>query len=233
MCSQSEDTATNSHEAAGAIAMCINCLPPSAEVLGNNLEPTPNGVSGTNISGALREPMTQPARTHGYFIQSQNKRQDGAPPMVGGPKCPSEMKGPKPNPGSQNKTKEQAGGALGGDKRVPSQKKSGRGWANKARVQGSSPPTNDSMTPSQTRFGRGLSKKPKAQVGWSLSLSPAVLHKNQLDDPDIGPLLMERVRPETFWPRGVHLKPCNQALLELLVTTANTRWHADAPFCEM
>ena len=73
MCSQSEDTATNSHEAAGAIAMCINCLPPPAEVLGNNLEPTPIGAGGTNISGALREPITQPARTHGYFTWSQNK----------------------------------------------------------------------------------------------------------------------------------------------------------------
>ena len=100
MCSQSEDTATNSHEAAGAIAVCINCLPSPAEVLGNNLEPTPIGVGGTDISGALREPITKPARTHGYFTWSQNKRQDGAPPMVGGPKCPSETKGPKPNPGS-------------------------------------------------------------------------------------------------------------------------------------
>ena len=76
-------------------------------------------------------------------------------------------------------------GALGGDKSVPSQKKPGRGWANKARVQGSSPPTNDSMTPSQAKSGRGLSKKPKALVGWSLSLNPAVLHQKQLDDPDI------------------------------------------------
>ena len=45
------------------------------------------------------------------------------------------------------------------------------------------------MTPSQTKSGRGLSKRLKAQVGWSLSLSPAVLHKKQLDDPDIGPIL--------------------------------------------
>ena len=169
--------------------MCINHLPPSAEVLEYNLEPAPIGAGGTNISGALREPITQPARTHGYFTWSQNKRHDGAPPMAGGPKCPSKMKGQKPNPGSQTETKEQAEGALRGDKRVPSQRKSGRGWANKARVQGSSPPTNDSMTPSQTKSGTGLSKKPKARVGWSLSLSAAVLHKKQLDDPDIGPLL--------------------------------------------
>ena len=67
MCSQSEDTATNSHEVAGAIAMCINHLPPPAEVLGNNLESTPIGAGGTHISGVLREPITQPARTHGYF----------------------------------------------------------------------------------------------------------------------------------------------------------------------
>ena len=74
MCSQTEDTANNSLEAAGAIAMCINHLPPSAEVLGDNLELTPIRAGGTNISGALREPMIQPARTHGYFTQSQNKR---------------------------------------------------------------------------------------------------------------------------------------------------------------
>ena len=110
MYSQSEDTATNSHEAPGATAMYINHLPPPAEVLGNNLEPTPIGAGGTDISGALREPITQPARTHGYFTWSQNKRPDGAPPMVGGPKCPSEMKGPKSNPGSQTETKEQAEG---------------------------------------------------------------------------------------------------------------------------
>ena len=84
MCSQSEDTATNSLEVAGTIAMCINCLPPPAEVLGDNLEPMPIGAGGTNISGALREPMTLPARTHGYFTQSQNKRHDNAPPMAGG-----------------------------------------------------------------------------------------------------------------------------------------------------
>ena len=161
MCSQSEDTATNSHEAAGAIAMCINHLPPPAEVLRNNLEPTPIGVGGTNVSGVCREPITQPARTHGYFIWSQNKRPDGAPLIAGGPKCPSELKGPKSNPGSQTEIKEQAEGALGGDKRVPSQKKSGRWWANKARVKGSSPSTNGSMTLSQTKFGRSLSKKPK------------------------------------------------------------------------
>ena len=144
--------------------MCINCLPSPAEVLGNNLEPTPIEAGGTDISGALKEPITQPARTYGYFTWSQKKRQDGAPPMVGGPKCPSETKGPKPNPGSQTKTKEQAGGALGGDKRVPSQKKSGRGWANKTRVQGSSLPTNDSITPSQTKFGRGLSRNPRLRL---------------------------------------------------------------------
>ena len=79
-------------------------------------------------------------------------------------------------------------GALGSDKSVPSQK-SGRWWANKAKVQGSSPPTNDSVIPSLTKSDRGLSKKPKAQVGWSLSLNPAVLCKKQLDDPDIGPVL--------------------------------------------
>ena len=85
--SQSEDTATNSLEAAGAIAMYINHLPPSEEVPGDNLELTPIGTGGTNISGALREPITQPARTHGYFTWSQNKRHDGAPPMKGSPKC--------------------------------------------------------------------------------------------------------------------------------------------------
>ena len=189
MCSQPEDAATNSLETAGAIAMCINCLPPPAEVLGDNLEPTPIEAGGTNISRALREPMTQPSRTHGYFTPSQNKRHDNAPPMVGGPKCQNKTKGLEPNTGSQTNAKKPPKAALGGDKGVPSLKKSGRGWANKAKVQNSNPHTNDSMTLSQTESGRGLPKKPQAQVGWSLSLSPAVLHKKQLDDPDIGPIL--------------------------------------------
>ena len=73
MCSQSEDTATNSCEATGAIAMCINCFPPPEEVLGNNPEPIPIGAGGTDISGALREPITKPARTHGYFTWSQTR----------------------------------------------------------------------------------------------------------------------------------------------------------------
>ena len=45
------------------------------------------------------------------------------------------------------------------------------------------------MTPSQTKSGIGLSKKPNAQVGWSLSLNPAVLCNKQRDDPDIGAVL--------------------------------------------
>ena len=89
------------------------------------------------------------------------------------------------------------------------------------------------MTPSQTKFGRGLSKKPKAQVGWSLSLSPIVLHKKQLDDPDIGPLLRWKESGQRlFGPEVCTSSPATRALLELLGTTANTRWHADVPFCE-
>ena len=131
MCSQSEDTATNSLEAAGAMARCINCLPPSAEVVEDNLEPTPIRAGGTNISGALREPMTLPARTHGYFTWSQNKRHVNAPPMVGGPKCQNKMNGLKPNTGSQTDTKKPLEGALGSDKSVPSLNKSSRGWPTK------------------------------------------------------------------------------------------------------
>ena len=119
MCNQTEDTANNSLDAAGAIAMCINCLPPPVEVLGDNLELTPIGAGGTNISGAFREPMIQPARTHGYFTQSQNKKHDNAPPMVGGPKCQSKTKGLKPHPGPQTYAKEQLEGALGSDKSAP------------------------------------------------------------------------------------------------------------------
>ena len=99
------------------------------------------------------------------------------------------MKGPKPNTGSQTNAKKPPKGTLGSDKSVPSLKKPGRGWANQAKVQNSNPHTNDSMTPSQAKSSRGLSKRTKAQVGWSLSLSPAVLCKKQLDGPDIGPIL--------------------------------------------
>ena len=169
--------------------MCINHLPPAAEVLGDNPALTLIRAGGTDISGVIREPIIQPATTHGYFTRSQTKKHDNTPHMAEGLKCQCNSKGPKPNPGPQNKAKKQAEGALGGDKSVPSQKKSGRGWANTARVQGSSPPTNNSMAPSQAKPGRGLSRKPKAQVGWSLSLNPAVLHQKQLDDQDIGPVL--------------------------------------------
>ena len=127
MCSQTEDTANNSLEAAGAIAMCINCLPPSAEVLGDNPALTLIRTGGTDISGVIREPITQPAMTHGYFTWSQNKKQDNTPHIAEGLKCQSDTKGLKPNPGPQNKAKKQTGGALGGDKSVPFQKKSGRG----------------------------------------------------------------------------------------------------------
>ena len=67
MCSQTEDTANNSLEAAGAMAMCINHLPPPAEVLGDNPALTLIGASGTDVSGVIREPIIQPATTHGYF----------------------------------------------------------------------------------------------------------------------------------------------------------------------
>ena len=150
--------------------------------MGDNLALTLIEAGGTDISGVIREPIMQPAMTHTYFIWSQNKRHDNTPHMAEGPKCQSNTKGLKTNLGSQTKAKKQTEGALGGDKSVPSQKKSSRGWANKARVQGSSPPTNDSMTPSQTKSGRGLSKKLKTHVGWSLPLNPAVLHKKQLKE---------------------------------------------------
>ena len=136
MCSQSEDTATNSLEAAGAIATCINCLPTPAEVLGDNLEPTPIRTGVTDISGALREPIIQPARTHGYFTWYQNKRYDGAPPMTGGPKCQSMMKGLRCITGSQTNAKKPPKDALGDDKNVPSLKKSGRGWTNHSQSSG-------------------------------------------------------------------------------------------------
>ena len=162
------------------------------------------------------------------------QKQNNTPHIVEGPKCQSNTKGLKPNPEPQTKAKKQTEGALGGDKSVPSQKESVRGWANKARVQGSSPPMNDSMTPSQTKSGRGISKKSKAQVGGSLSLNPAVLHQKQLDDPDIGPVLKWKESGQRpFGPEVLCLKPCNQALLELLGPTENTRWHVDVPFYKM
>ena len=68
------------------------------------------------------------------------------------------------------------------------QKKSGRGWNNKAQVQDGIAPTNDTNAPFHLKSGRG-SKESKAQVGWGMSLNPVVLHKKQLDDPDIGIIL--------------------------------------------
>ena len=100
MCSQTEDTTNNSLEAAGAIAMCINCLPPPAEVLGDNLALTIIGAGGTDIRGVIREPIIQPATTHGHFTWSQNRRHDNTPHVAEGPKCQSNPNGLKPNPGS-------------------------------------------------------------------------------------------------------------------------------------
>ena len=100
MCSQTEDTANNSLEAAGAIAMCINHLLPAAEALGDNLAPTLIRAGGTDISGVIREPIIQPAMTHGYFTWSQNKRHDKTPHRAEGLKCQNNIKGLKPNPGS-------------------------------------------------------------------------------------------------------------------------------------
>ena len=73
--------------------------------------------------------------------------------------------------------------ALNGGQSVLSQKKFGRGWTNKVQVQ-------DGIEPKYTfhlKSGR-RSKESKAQFGWGLSLNPALLHKKQLDDPDIGPI---------------------------------------------
>ena len=70
----------------------------------------------------------------------------------------------------------------------PPRKKSGRGWPNKAQVQDGIAPTEDTNAPSNLKSGRG-SKESKAQVGWGLSLNPAVLCKKQLNEPDIGPVL--------------------------------------------
>ena len=109
MCSQTEDTANNSLEAAGAIAMCINCLPPPAEVLGDNLALTLIRAGDTDIRGVIREPVIQPAMTCGYFTWSQNKRHDKTPHMAEDPKCQSNTKGPKPYPGLQTKAKKQTG----------------------------------------------------------------------------------------------------------------------------
>ena len=66
MCSWTEDTANNSPKAARAMAMYINHLPPPAEVLGDNSALTLIGADGTDISGVIREPIIQPAMTHGY-----------------------------------------------------------------------------------------------------------------------------------------------------------------------
>ena len=78
--------------------------------------------------------------------------------------------------------------ALDGGQSVPSQEKSGRGWSSKAQVQDGIAPTNDTNAPSHLKSDRG-SKESKSQVGVGLSLNAPVLHKKQLDDPDIGTIL--------------------------------------------
>ena len=107
----------------------------------------------------------------------------------------------------------------------------GRGWTNKAQVQDGTAPTNDPNAPSHLKCGRG-SKESKAQVGWGLSLNPAVLYKKQLDDPEHRTNTeMEGVCSDTLWSQSMCLKPCNQALLELLGHNTDTRWHVEALVC--
>ena len=136
----------------------------------------------------VRPQISHPALTHGYFTQSQNKRQGITTKAIARQKCPSDTPRPKPNTGPSNKAKKQMMAALDSGQSVTSQKMSGRGWTNKAQMQDGTAPTNDTNAPSHSKSGKG-SKESKAQVGWGLSLNPAVLHKKQLEDPDIGPIL--------------------------------------------
>ena len=111
--------------------MCVNHLPPLVEVVGDNIPFICDGTGGTYISGVVRPPISQPAMTHGYFMWSQNKRQDIAAKAIAGQKCQSDTPRPKPNTGTSCKAKKQMKAALDGGQSVPSQKKSGRGWTNK------------------------------------------------------------------------------------------------------
>ena len=190
MCSQAWNIANNPLwlEAARGTVMHVNHLPPPVEVLGGNILVILDGAGGTDISGVVRPQISQPTLKHGYFTQFQNRRQDDAVKTITGKKCPSDTPMPKPNTGPSNKVKKQMTAALDGGQSVPSQKKSGRGWTNKAQVQDGIACTNDTNAPSNLKSGGG-SKGSNAQVGWGLSLNPAVLCKKQLDDPDIGPIL--------------------------------------------
>ena len=107
MCSQAGDTANNSLqlEASRGTVMCVNHLPPTVEVLGENVPFILDGPGGTDISGVVRPQINQPDMTHGYFTWSQNKRQDIAAKAIAGQKCQNDTPMPKPNIGSSNKAK--------------------------------------------------------------------------------------------------------------------------------
>ena len=47
--------------------MSVNHLPPPVGVLGDNVPFILGGVGGTDFSGVVRPPISQPAVTHGYF----------------------------------------------------------------------------------------------------------------------------------------------------------------------
>ena len=152
-------------------------ISPPVEALGGNVPVIFDGAGGTDISGVVRPQISQPALTHGYFTQSQNKRQSIMAKAIAGQKCPSDTPRPKPNTGPSNKAKKQMMAALDSHQSVPSQKKSGRELTNKAQVQDGIALTNDTNAPSHSKSGRG-SKASKAQNGWGLSLNPVVLHKS-------------------------------------------------------
>ena len=48
--------------------MYVNHLPPPVGVLGDNVPFIFDGPGGTDISGVVRPPISQPAMTHGSFM---------------------------------------------------------------------------------------------------------------------------------------------------------------------
>ena len=123
MCSQAEDTADNSLqlEAAKGTVMHVKHLPPPVEVLEDNIPFILDRAAGTDISGVVRPPISQPAMTHGYFMWSKNRRQDMAAKGIAGQKCPSDTPRSKPDTGSSNEVKKQKTAALDSGQSAPSQ----------------------------------------------------------------------------------------------------------------
>ena len=98
----------------------------------------------------------------------------------------------------------------------PPRRSLAEGWTNKAQVQDGIAPTNDTDALPTQSMVEGQ-RNPRLMLVGACHSTQQCWVGSSWKDPDIGLITeMEGVRPETIWSQSMCLKPCNQALLDLL-----------------